>query len=475
MWRSGAAAVLSATLAVACSAPSDQAADSSTTLPTDEEDPAPADIAPTTSVSRNEPLSVTFTPTGVWSGSQAEQEGVETAPPDVLACRWRWFDDYELVLSRAGSDLATSTVPMSLVILQSDVGNGIAAGELELTGSGSTAISLTADPPPLEKETVVFRGDWLAPQGATCEVDFFDGGRQTLPLEFDPRPPDSAQPDGTVQALIGEIDDMEAPVLPLANLLYRLNDEPPFDRIYLAPDLPMGWISLDTDGSCIELQHAYVLGPEVDGMEPQVNVVQRRGCQPTDLYASSTTVSDANWEVLVYDATGNGDVARVVEALRRYDVEGVPAVNGPPQPGPDDWFEAFYADHPDVVELHRFPWRDGFVAVVERTNEPEPWRYQEPVIYWASLDEPGPAGAGFGVTGCFEYTIGSSAGFAWFVAADPSTRFVLTLDGVATEVPLVAAASGESVGLIDVGDAAVVPNDIAVLGSDGQAIACTQN
>lgn len=475
MWRIGATAALLATLAVACSAPNDQATVSSTTPPTVEDDAAPADIAPTTSVSRNEPLSATFTPTGVWSGSEAGHGGAENAPPDVLACRWRWFDNYELVLSRAGNDLTPSTVALSLTILQSDVGNGIAAGDLELTGSGSTALSLTADPPPLEKETTVSRGDWLAPQGATCEVDFFDGGRQTLPLEFDPRPPDSAQFDGTVEALIGEIDDMAAPMLPLANLLYRLDDEPPFDRIYLAPGLPMGWISLDIDGSCIELQHAYVLGPEVDGMEPQVNVVQRRGCQPTDLYASSTSVSDANWEVLVYDATGNGDVARVVEALRRYDVEGVPAVNGPPQPGPDDWFEAFYADHPDVVELYRFPWRDGFVAVVERTNEPEPWRYQEPVISRSSLDESGPVGAGFGVTGCFEYTIGSSGGFAWFVAADPSTRFVLTLDGVATEVPLVAAASGERVGLIDVGDNAVVPDDIAVLGTDGQAIACTQN
>ena len=368
------------------------------------------------------------------------------------------------------------SIALRAALYQDDVSSVGALGQLTVRGPGPANVEMRVPPLAwLDPQRIdASRGGGLSPPpGSMCEVDLAtDQGPNigTPGLSYDVEPP---PPDGTpLGDLVAEVASTDAPMFPLAALLW-LQPEPAFDRLYLATDATLDSIKVERDGSCRSIASRYTTA----------SVTQQHGCReplPSEQLPGWTTITvpDGNWAITV---TGpEADAAALAAALQPIDFpDGEPA-DGPAIPGSDEWLDGYFADHPEITELARFDWREGKIAIVGRVVLDAFVDYLEPVVHGVN--------ANYGSSGqvCKAYTIGISSstqgagvdapigGYAWFVAHEPGTTFTVDAAGLTTMVPLQQAPSGEYVGFLDLGEAAVEIDQVAVTDSAGNPIPCIQ-
>lgn len=391
-------------------------------------------------------------------------------------CVWRWYDRWDVTAVVPDGVAVGSTVELRATLFQGDVSTVGAVGSLTVTDPGPQIVELHVPPPTWlnPKEINARRFSDLSPTGGSmCEVSFASEGNPTIgyiDMTSDVDPPG---PDGTpLGDLVAAVDTTDAPMLALAELLW-LQPEPPFDRLYLAPETTLDAISVERDGTCRSITAHYAA----------VTVSQQHGCAAPLPSAElpgwvSVAVPDDHWAVTVIGP--EADVTALVVALQPIDVPNAETVDGPAIPGSDEWLDGYFADHPVITELARFDWHEGKIAIVGRTIPDSPVDYLEPVIHGVN--------ANYSSTGvpCAEYTIGiaSSAmgagldappgGFAWFIARDPGTTFTVTAPGLPGTVTLQQAPSGEYVGFLDTGEVALQTSQIVVSDAAGNPVPCTQ-
>jgi hypothetical protein len=400
---------------------------------------------------------------------------VTTDPlPKVLGCTWLWFNTFRIDLDLPDADPGGTTVGMSVSLFQGDVSSSGAAGVLTTHGTGTTSVVVTGTrPKPSGEDVSVYRSDRLAPApGSTCEVDLAAAAGYKTPnavtsakLQYDTQPPAS---DGTAFGdLIASARASESPQFLLADLLYQL-PAPPFDRVYLAADLPLDYLTVSHRGSCVTVDSGYRIG---NAQAPAVTVHQARGCAPIGPPPAGITVTDPNWSITVSTAEGvtASDAQKVADHVQRIDIPGTASATGPAAPTADEWFAGYYTAHPEIRELVRFPWHDSVVAVVHRDGTPASAAYEEPVTFGAS------ANLGSAAIGCVAYTIGIAGnGYAWFVATQPGIHIDVKIGGIHHAVNLVTTPIGPEVGFMELNGVAVQPTDVTVTDTAGNLVPCKQ-
>jgi hypothetical protein len=403
---------------------------------------------------------------------------VEVDPDDwdATSCVWRWFDRWDITVVVPEGVAAGTSIALRAALYQDDVSSVGALGQLTVRGPGPAIVEMRVPPLAwLDPQRIdVSRGGGLSPPaGSMCEVDLATDqgpniGTPGLSYDVDPPPPDGT----TLGDLVAGVAGIDAPMFPLAALLW-LQPEPAFDRLYLATDATLDSIKVERDGSCRSIASRYTTA----------SVTQQHGCReplPSEQLPGGTTITvpDENWAITV---TGpEADAAALAAALQPIEVPGGEPADGPAIPGSDEWLDGYFADHPEITELARFGWREGKIAIVGRVVLDAFVDYLQPVVHGAN--------ANYGSSGqvCKAYTIGISSyiqgagvdapigGYAWFVAHEPGTTFTVDAAGLTTMVPLQQAPSGEYVGFLDLGEAAVEVDQVAVTDSAGNPVPCIQ-
>jgi hypothetical protein len=400
----------------------------------------------------------------------------------ATACTWRWFDRYDVQVAVPDDVPEGTEVGVQLTVILGDVGS--VGGEVKLVTDGSRAQTVevrsstplsTGDP----NDLTIYRDDVLAPgAGALCDVSF-DGDRSgtfgDVELQYDVDAPAS---DGSAFGDLIAVDSHDAAAFPLAELMF-LQPDALFDRLYLAPELQLQGIAIQRDGTCRTVRSWYPAG------DSQVSVEQRHGCLDRSGEEmmpgwSSAEVDDPNWRVTLVGPAA--EVPAVLDALQWIDVPGGEAAEGDPVPGADAYIDGYLEDHDGVVELGRFDFHDGKVAIVDRAGEGSaPFeRYMEPVVSAAGVNY-----AATTVT-CEEYTIGIASsvgtfptsaepgGYAYFIARDAGTTFTLMVPGLPPTVVPEPTASGVYLAFLDIGTSGLPIPQVVVTDANGAPVPCTQ-
>jgi hypothetical protein len=423
---------------------------------------------------------------GSGSTTESTPSTDEVLPVDELTastCTWRWFDRYDIQVA-VPDDLPKGTeVSVQMSVIVGDTGSIGGEGTLVTDGTRMQTIEVRV-PTPIPwidpKDLTVYRDDALAPgAGASCDVSF-DGKRSgtfgDVELQYDVDAPAS---DGTPFGDLITVDDHNAGMFPLAQLTW-LQPEAAFDRLYVAPDLPLNGIAVERKGTCRTVRSWYPAGSD------QVTVEQRHGClersgEETQPGWTRVTVADNNWEVAV---TGpEADVPAVVNALQWIDVPGGEAAEGGPTPGADAYIDGYLVDNPGIVELGRFDFHDGKVAIVDRIGvegASQMDRYLEPLV-----SAPG-VNYGTAVVSCQEYTVGIASsvgayptsaepgGYAYFIARDAGTTFTLLAPGLPPKVVPERTASGVYLAFLDIGTSGLQGPQVVVNDANGAPVPCSQ-
>ena len=422
------------------------------------------------------------------SGSTTESTPSTTEMPPVdeltaTSCTWRWFDRYDVQVA-VPDDLSKGTaVDVQMSVIVGDTGSVGGIGTLVTDGTRVQTVELRV-PTPIPwidpKDITVYRDDSLAPgAGASCDVSF-DGERSGtfagVELQYDVDAPPS---DGTPFGDLIAVNDHDAAMFALAQLTW-LQPEPAFDRLYLAPDHPLQGIAFERKGTCRTVRSWYLAGSEQVGVEQRHGCLERSGEEMQPGWTSGF-VPDDNWTVVV---TGpEVDVPALADALQWIDVPGGEAAEGGPTPGADAYIDGYLADNPGVVEVARFDFHDGKVAIVDRIGvegAPPMDRYLDPVVSASGVNY------GASVLPCEEYTVGIASsvggyptsaepgGYAYFIARDAGTTFTLLAQGLPSKVVPELTASGVYVAFLDIGTSGLQGPQVVVNDANGSPVACTQ-
>ena len=396
--------------------------------------------------------------------------GTEIVPN---SCTWRWFDRWDVELDVPSGVAVGAKVTVEATIFEGDVSSLGARGEVTIAAPGRLVAELVVPRPTwFEPNEVRFSTRELAPlAGSRCEILVESPaatGGGVLDLGYDVQAPEGdGSPIGEAVAQVRTVDD---PAFLLGAWQWLLADSPT-DVLYVARGLVLDSVQVRRDATCRAISTSYRKA------SASVSVTQEHGCMPAPvLDPSAVVVNGDHWMVTVVGA----DAAAVAADLVALEVPGGEPADGPAVPTPDTWLDGYFEAHDDVVELARFLWGAGKVAVVWRDTEVFMDAYIEPLRAGAAANYSASA------QGCREYTVGVSGsfmgmgegsepgGFAWFVARDAGTRFLLSAPGLPAEVPLQPAPSGEYVGFLDLGLSPLELNSIMVVDSSGTALPCTQ-
>jgi hypothetical protein len=323
-------------------------------------------------------------------GSGCTSEGTTTQPSDVPppaatelvvnACTWRWFDRIDVGLEAPFGVPAGTEVRVRVSLYEGDVGSVSAGDTFALGGSGSVQMPVAIPRPGgVDLSDVrVSTSDAAPPAGSTCEVSVDGGARWSasaaLPLGYDVQPPASdGSAIGELVAGVGSRDDAAF----LLGALPRLFEVPPADVLYLAKGLVLDTIAVRRDGTCLTLATGYRIAAGA-----YASVQQSHGCLPgpADVQSTLALAGDGEGEWRVTTVGLGDDPHAAAAALTMLPLPGGESPDGPAVPAPDTWLDAHFAAHPEVVEVGRFPWGEGIVAVVR--NEGVFWldAYTEPLL-----------------------------------------------------------------------------------------------
>lgn len=440
------------------------------------------------------PLSIAETQTTTSSLPAVPVASFTTGPSDdhaapdgtlaVTNCSWLWFGRYRFDLTWQPSTAAVRSASWNATALLSegDVVAVAASGVLHIDGAPG-AVSVEVDAPisapvalPGSHEIArASRSDSSVPTGASCTLEIGRSIIEGPTLVFRPDPPTGLVA-GSLQALAATTMHNEAPLLPLAGLFEQL-PEPPFDRLYVSPSRELLGVIVERDGTCLHITQQYV--GSANGRQPSSDVVvsQTRGCtRATDPPSpqSRVDIADPNWSVSVL---GEPDAVHAVAAeLTPETVAGAEPSIGRPTVGPDNWVAGYLAERPNLVELARFPWRDGVVVITRNTDVSEKERYEQPVVFLPN----DPSDKSLLIVGCREQTVGiatfDDGGYAWVVSADAARGVSLPLQGGQRFSIQLSAVGDVFVGFADLdGVAYDTTASLGPFDATGAPLPCTQN
>jgi hypothetical protein len=191
--------------------------------------------------------------------------------------------------------------------------------EVALTGGGPFTLIVEADDVPRNPESTT--GTSTAPNGVLprpgegCELEDGERGAEVLTVVVKIDPPIVEAPVGSVQELLAFIDpaDESGPLLVLADLLSR-DDLPDFDRLWIAPSLPLFTMKVvaDEPRGCVTISSAYRLA----GSEGSVRLTQLSGNCAVHRWDGGSTIMgvvDDQWDVRLIGRAD--DIAELIEAL----------------------------------------------------------------------------------------------------------------------------------------------------------------
>lgn len=422
------------------------------------------------------------------SGSTTEltpttDEILPAAELTAITCTWRWFDRYEIQVAVPDTVPKGTEVGVQMSVIVGDVGSIGAGAALVTDGTRAQTVEARVQTPiPWidPKDLSVYRNDALAPgSGALCDVSF-DGKTSAtfggVKLQYSVDAPAS---DGTPFGDLITVDDHDARMFPLAQLMW-VQPQAAFDRLYVAPDLPLNGIAVERKGTCRTVRTWYPTGSD------RVTVEQSHGClervgEETQPGWTTVSVADNNWKLTV---TGPGaDLPAVVQALRWIDVPNGEEAEGGPTPGADAYIDGYQADNPGLVELGRFDFHDGKVAIFDRIGADgvsQLDRYLDPLVSAAGVNY------GTEVVSCQEYTVGIASsvggyptsaepgGYAYFIARDAGTTFTLPTLGLPPKVVPEPTASGVYLAFLDIGTSGLQVPQVSVTDANGTPVPCSQ-
>ena len=412
----------------------------------------------------------TVSPSSVPASSGPVLPGTEIVP---RSCIWRWFDRWDVELDVPSGVAPGTELTVQATIFEGDVSSLGARGQVAVAAPGRQVVQLSVPRPTwFAPDVVRFSTRELAPSaGSMCDILVESPaatGGGVLDLGYDIQaPPSDGTPIGDLVAQVRTVDD---PAFLLGAWQWLLADSPT-DELYLARGLVLDTVEVRRDATCLAISTGYRTGGA------SVSVTQEHGCMPAlVLDPSAVVVPGDHWMVTVVGATS----AAVAADLTVVAIPGGESADGPAVPTPDEWLDGYFLVHDDVVELARFPWGGGKVAVVHRDTQVFMDAYIEPLRAGAAANYSSTA------QGCREYTVGVTGsfmgagegsepgGYAWFVARDPGTRFLLSAAGLPAEVPLQPAPSGEHVGFLDLALTPLELNSITAVDASGATLPCTQ-
>jgi hypothetical protein len=284
--------------------------------PVDRTDRRP-DVAGPTVMPVDGPVDVIFgndRPELSWSLTEAAPN-TGGAKFSLLSCRLEWPGriayDIDVTL---GEDVGVpTTVVFWILTSRGDEGSGFGF-EVALTRGGPFTLILETDDVPRYPGASPAPNGVLPRPGDGCELEDGERGADVLTV-VESDPPIVEAPVGSVQELLAFVDpsDQSDPLLALADLLFR-DDLPDFDRLWMAPSLPLFTMRVEADEprGCVAISSVYRLA----GSDSSVRLTQRSGnCAVRRWDGESTIVGvvDDEWDVrLIGRADG---IAKLIEAL----------------------------------------------------------------------------------------------------------------------------------------------------------------
>lgn len=404
----------------------------------------------------------------------------------LVGCRWLSPGVYAFDLTwEAPTETAfPASFVAALGFIQGDTGTGALVEATVPAAEAFTAVLDWNEYSALRRSNGDDAGHWQAGRhtdiltaSGPCDASVWQGHwvhAGWVEPEFDPvAPPGPSGPTDDLDDLVAQIDplDVSEPLLPLV-FLFAAPDLPEFDRLFIDPESLLQWVDIEQLGSCLTVTSTY--GDPDQTLS--ANVVQRIGCPATESFETAeVAVADPVWDVRVAGSSWLvvESVAARLESIARGSVE-------PAQPtgfDADSVIDARLAELPDSVEVARFDWSDGRIAVVASpTGRPGRDSYADPIVA-----VPNPFNGGGAGMDCRDFSVvaydDGERGFLIGIVQSGELAMAFGYRGGLRSVPMEPAAGGRMAGLIDL-DPESLPLDfdsIAVTDADGNPVPCIQD